>query len=265
MCLNSCKIKSLPELPLSIKFLHADCPSLQSVLPFTNSMFQVPENNREMVRLDYAFHGWTDLDEQSLSNLMVFVHLSMVRAIYCNADHEHNASYVGGTVPKWFTYKETSGVPFTIGLDPTCGQLLGFLVCAILPKLEGGCRICFFFIFEEHEDGCSYAYSNKVLNTWSSRQAVQGAECGVYPIYASQFDSIIGEILESSQWDLVASANSASVNKPNTYYHDDIDDDKPDREIEIQPNFKIKLNQINNRPPLDKQNERKGLQELLFM
>ena len=280
MALNNCnKLRSIPELPPSLIHMHAQgCRKLKTItVPFSHSVL---EGKGEPWDLDFSFKDSVNLDE---GIAMKFNSLSLMQAIYRDCSgNEHSACYPATTIPSWFTYKETSGYGFIVELAPPSGsdQLLGFVLCGLVPRLAGRCRICFFFSFE---DGDCYwrGYSNRVFDLWdpnrdlafmwfvpynkivpktddgrkfdemgcyyiceASGKAVEGAACGVCPVYASQLDNIVAQILES-----------------NTSDHDDNDDDdnhKPD-DIKTQPHFQINLNRINP-TPLDKKNERKGLQ-----
>lgn len=323
MVLDSCnRLRSLPELPSSIKFLHAKCPSLKTAVPFTNSTLQLTQDSEKTAMLDFSFDGCGSLDEESYRNITEYAHLLMLRAIFNNfSDPEHVVYYPGKSLPEWFTYKETSGVPFMIELAPPSDsddQLLGFLLCGILPHFSNGktCRICFYFIFEDH-----YALSNRYFGSCARGDLVflwfcpfqkisgvteeggnfdhESIPCiyvcevsdelvptigGVCPIYASQYDNIIEQILKKERdsgdidddqqlvslelkgscaiepvppaLDLAASKSDTSL------------EDTDDKSNEIQPKIVINLNRI--RPPplhkeIDKQYQRKGLQELLFL
>lgn len=146
LSLNTCKrIKSIPELPTCIKFLHAQfCPLLETVVPFKTS---VVEDNGRRNKLDFSFLESRNLDEQSA---MEFSLLSMMQAIYSNFSN-HEVCYPGSRIPHWFRYKKTAEDDFTIELPSSPEQLLGFVFGAIFPQSASNksCRLRFMFFVED--------------------------------------------------------------------------------------------------------------------
>lgn len=152
---NCSKLRSIPELPPSLKTLDASgCVSLETVT-FPSTAVQQLKENKEKV----AFWNCLKLDDHSLKALELNAQISMMKFahhhVYGFGGYDAQGTYVypGSSVPEWLVYR-TAHDQMTIDLSfaKQHSSELGFIFCFIVPQVASqGFTLIFNISVEEGE------------------------------------------------------------------------------------------------------------------
>ncbi|MED6207173.1 hypothetical protein PIB30_033367 [Stylosanthes scabra] len=134
-------LRSIPELPPSIKDLYADeCTSLETIF----SLKEVFSLNRRRI----SFGNCMRLDEESLNDIMedtcftIFTNILLTAAQTYNLSrdsYDHylrcHAFYPGSNVAEWLRCQTAEGASKTVEIDQPYQHLLGFCFCCVLSPM----------------------------------------------------------------------------------------------------------------------------------
>lgn len=145
--IRDCKrLHCLPELPLSLKELHAtNCSSLETVM-FTWKDAAADLLQLQAHKIHTQFQNCFKLDGPSLSAIGVNAHVNMKKLAYDNLstigskflDGPADVIYPGSNVPEWFKYRTTQA-SVTVDLSsapPPHSKFMGFIFCVIVGQFQ---------------------------------------------------------------------------------------------------------------------------------
>ncbi|MED6207171.1 hypothetical protein PIB30_033365 [Stylosanthes scabra] len=128
-----CGLRSIPELPPSLKVLYADdCTSLERIF----SLKEVFSLNRREI----SFVNCTRLEEESRNDIMKDAHLTIFRnfLLWSTAKRDDqkygSVYYPRKKVPEWFRFRTEEEASIIIELEQCNYQLLGFFFCCVVSQ-----------------------------------------------------------------------------------------------------------------------------------
>ncbi|KAI9088067.1 hypothetical protein K1719_030044 [Acacia pycnantha] len=206
---NCRRLHSLPELPPSIKELHAtNCTSLKKVMMIFSMAF---DQLREQIRIRSRFQNCVNLDEHSLRDIAMHSHVNIKRLAYEHLSTLGKSNiflggpidviYPGSNVPDWFMNR-TRQSSVTMDLSSSLPSVfVGFIFCAVVSRFPSNDKnfVGFMEADESNNMKILFEFFAQTGNTWEKKRDIGIKECGVYPIYDSEYHTFIEELESNSQ------------------------------------------------------------------